>query len=550
MKRLATATLAALLTILVGSAAAAVINVPGDYAQIHDAVQAAEAGDTVVVAAGTYTDCTHETEGPGTTPACVIMKPGVTLQGAGSDLTIIDAGGLGRGIYVDDTDDVRIENLQVRGAYAEIYGAGILIREGSTGAEVVDCVIRDTGDGGIVVIQNAEATITNVQFLDNVAKQGGGLAVEETSTAVISNCLFDNNTAPTGAGMFVRASCTVTITGTTFTNNDIDAANGNGGGVCVQDSQCDISGCDFIGNTTQGSGGGLAYLSGATGTVEDCLISGNSTIEAYNYGGGISCQSSAPTFRNLVIVNNTATSAESNGGGIDVQFTPSPLIENCTIVGNACSAEEDAAGGIFVQWFATPTISNCIIASSTAGAGIICDDFSPDAVFTGCDIWNNAGGDAIPGIDGGCNFSADPLFCNVADNNYRIAANSPCSAGNHPDGGDCGTTHVGVYDDGCGTAVDGLPGASLVLGNMPNPFNPMTTMFFVLDAPGDVVIRIHDVRGHMLRTFSRNGLAADTRHEITWNGRDEAGRELPSGVYLYQLESNGSTISKRMSLIR
>ncbi|MBK7703144.1 MAG: hypothetical protein IPI34_09775 [bacterium] len=46
------------------AAPAAVIHVPGDFAQIHAAVQAAAAGDVVEVAAGTYYDCTHPTEGP------------------------------------------------------------------------------------------------------------------------------------------------------------------------------------------------------------------------------------------------------------------------------------------------------------------------------------------------------------------------------------------------------------------------------------------------------------------------------------------------------
>lgn len=548
MKRLATATLALLLTLLVSSAMAAVINVPGDYAQIHDAVQAAQAGDVVLVAAGTYTDCTHETEGPGSTPACVIMQPGVTLRGAGADQTIIDAQGLGRGIYVDDTDDVIIEDLQVRGAYAEIYGAGILIRNGSTGAQVTDCIIRDTGDGGIVVIQDSEAAITGVQFLDNEAKQGGGLAVEEFSTCVITDCVFDNNTAPSGAGMFVRASCTVTITGTVFNSNDINADFGNGGGVCVQESVCDISDCEFTANTTKGAGGGIAYVSNATGVVEDCLIAGNTTEASYNYGGGISCQSSAPTLRNLVIVNNMAASEGSDGGGIDIQFNPAPTVEHCTLVGNGCSSG-GTAGGIIVQWGATPVISNCIIANSTAGAGLVCM-FSDDTQVSGCNIWNNAGGDDVCGIDNGCNFSADPLFCDIADGNYRVQTSSPCGAGNHPDAG-CGTSYCGAYPAGCqDVGVGDLPRAGVTLGNMPNPFNPMTTMYFVLDQPGDVVIRIHDVRGRTLRTFSRNSLAADTRYEITWNGRDAAGRELPSGVYLYQLESNGSTISKRMSLIR
>ena len=547
MKHLMIATLA---LILLGSSAALadVINVPGDYAQIHDAVQAANAGDTVMVAAGTYTDCTHETEGEGSTPACVIMKAGVTLMGAGMDDTIIDAEGLGRGIYVHDTDDVRIENLQVRNAYAEIYGAGILIREGSTGAEVEDVKVTMCGDGGIVVIHSAEATLTNVHFLGNEAKQGGGLAVEESSSAVVASCVIDDNTAPSGAGVFIRGGCTVAMTGCTITNNVINADFGNGGGVCVQDSQCDISGSIIDNNITRGAGGGLAYISEATGTVDDCEITNNRTDASYNFGGGISCQQSSPVLQNLLLVNNSAATTGSDGGGIDIQFTPAPTITNCTLVGNSCSPTTEGAG-IVVQWGANPQINNTLITGSIGGQGISCV-FSDDTVVTGCNIWDNEGGNDVCGIDGGCNFSADPMFCNAEEGNYHISTTSPCASGNHPDGGDCGASHVGAFIAGCGSAVGDLPLAVSLLGNSPNPFNPMTTIFFVLDVPGDVVVRIHDLRGRKMREFNRSSLPAQTRHEISWNGRDQDGRSLPSGVYLYQLETQGVTTTKRMSLIR
>lgn len=536
-----------LLVAWIGGASAATINVPGDFAQIHDAVQAAESGDTVVVAAGTYTDCTHETEGPGSTLACVIMKPGVTLQGAGAGQTIIDAQGLGRGIHVHDTDDVRIEGVTVRGAFAEIYGAGILIRAGSTGAEIVDCVVENNSDGGVIVFDNSSATITGVQFLDNVAKQGGGLAVEETCEATLENCRFEGNIAPSGAGMFVRNGSTVTMAGCVFTGNDIDSDFGNGGGIAVFDSHADISGCEFTDNSTRGNGGGLAFISGATGTIEDCLIAGNTTEASFNYGAGISCQQSAMIFRNLVIVGNLATSTGSDGGGLDIQFDPAPTVENCTIVGNACSGDGVGAG-IVVQWGAQAQIDRCIIADNT-GPGVGCF-FGEAFTVTGSNIWNNSGGDDICAIDGGCNFSADPLFCNAGEGNYGIEPGSPCAAGNHPSGGECGAAYCGAFPPGCGVPAPDTPAARLVLGNAPNPFNPMTTVFFVLDEPGDVVVRIHDLRGRTLRTFVRSDLVAGTRHEITWNGRDEHGRELPSGVYLYQLETRGRHVTERMSLIR
>jgi len=541
------AALAALL-LVPALAAGAVIEVPGDYALIHDAVQAAAPGDTVLVAAGTYTDCTHETEGPGSTPACVIMRPGVTLRGAGPDATIIDAGGLGRGIFVEDVTGVRIENLRVTGAYAAIYGAGILVRQDATGIELRDLLVTGNDDGGVVLIDGASALLERCILRGNDAKQGGGLAVEEGSTAVVDQCEIADNTAPSGAGVFIRSDCTVSMTGCLITGNEITADFGNGGGVAVQDSHCDISGSVIEGNATRGTGGGLAYIGGATGTVEDSEIRDNTTAASYNYGAGISCQSSAPLLRNLLIVGNQAASNGSDGGGLDAQFSPAPTLENCTLVGNGCSGD-GSGGGVLAQFGAPIQVINCLITDSTAGAGIACV-FGAGPTVTGSNLWNNAGGDAICGADGGCNFSADPLYCDPASGNYGIQTGSPCAAGNHPDGAPCGDTHVGAFAPGCGVGVGDLPGAIALLGNAPNPFNPQTVIFFVLDEPGDVVIRIHDLAGRTLRTFTRLDVAAHTRHEVRWDGRDQVGRTLPSGVYLYRLETRGTATTKRMSLIR
>ncbi len=529
------------------SSPAAVLNVPSDFLQINAAVQAASPGDTVLVAAGVYADCVHPTEGAGSTPACVIMRPGVTLIGAGSEATIIDAQGLGRGIYVHGVADVRVENLQIRGAYAPNYGAGLLIRAGASGVRVRDVKIADNLDGGVIVIGTAQASLTRVTFVNNEAKQGGGLSVEDGSTAIVDNCLFDGNRAPSGAGFFVRNGSTATITACTIINNQVDADYGHGGGGAVVTAHCDISASEISYNSTRGAGGGLAYIDEATGLVIGCRLVGNVTAAAYNYGAGISCQSSAPTLRNLLLVDNAASSFGSDGGGIDIQFNPAPIVENCTLVGNRC-ASGGLAGGILVQWGAAPQITNCIIAGSLGGAGMACV-FGNTATVAGSNFWQNAGGDAFCGNDGGCNFSADPLFCDPAGGNFALQANSPCAAGNHPAGG-CGQVYCGAFPAGCDVTGVDLPVLARVLGNAPNPFNPQTTIFFVLDSPADVVVRIFDLRGRPLRTFARDDVAAGVRQEWLWDGRDEAGRALPSGVYLYRLEAGDVVTTKRMSLIR
>ncbi|MBC8422508.1 right-handed parallel beta-helix repeat-containing protein, partial [bacterium] len=227
---------ALLLTALFATAAAAdVINVPGDYDEIHDAVQAANPGDIVQVAAGTYSDCTHETEGPGTTPACVIMKSGVTLRGAGTADTIIDAQSLGRGIFVENVEDCRIENLQIRNAFAAAYGAGILMRQVGRDVVVTDVLVTLCTDGGVICYNGASPTLTRVDCVSNVAKQGGGLAIEEDSFPWVIDCLIDDNEAPSGAGAGIRNASDCYLTRRTITNNRIDANCGQGGGIFIAD---------------------------------------------------------------------------------------------------------------------------------------------------------------------------------------------------------------------------------------------------------------------------------------------------------------------------
>jgi hypothetical protein len=75
------------------------------------------------------------------------------------------------------------------------------------------------------------------------------------------------------------------------------------------------------------------------------------------------------------------------------------------------------------------------------------------------------------------------------------------------------------------------------LGAHPNPFNPTTELVFRLQRPGDGgELTIHDVAGRRVRSFPLRGLAAG-EHGVTWDGRSDTGRALPSGTYLVRLDT-------------
>lgn len=89
------------------------------------------------------------------------------------------------------------------------------------------------------------------------------------------------------------------------------------------------------------------------------------------------------------------------------------------------------------------------------------------------------------------------------------------------------------------TAHGAVSSSRYVLRNHPNPFNPATEIHFVLPAGGHAELRIYDVAGRRVRDLSAGALAAGS-HAVRWDGRDERGHNVTSGVYLVRLMVDGS----------
>jgi flagellar hook assembly protein FlgD len=85
--------------------------------------------------------------------------------------------------------------------------------------------------------------------------------------------------------------------------------------------------------------------------------------------------------------------------------------------------------------------------------------------------------------------------------------------------------------------------------NFPNPFNPVTQIPLSLGTAGRARLRIFDVRGRLVRTLIDTDLPAGAR-TVWWNGEDDEGRRLASGVYSYRLESGAIRERRRMILVR
>ncbi|HPV14546.1 MAG TPA: C25 family cysteine peptidase [Candidatus Cloacimonadota bacterium] len=85
--------------------------------------------------------------------------------------------------------------------------------------------------------------------------------------------------------------------------------------------------------------------------------------------------------------------------------------------------------------------------------------------------------------------------------------------------------------------------------NYPNPFNPSTTISFNLPGNGEVKLDVFNLKGQRVRRLIDSSLTLG-EHSIIFNGLDDHGRPVASGIYLYRLQHDGKTITRKMMLMK
>ena len=94
-----------------------------------------------------------------------------------------------------------------------------------------------------------------------------------------------------------------------------------------------------------------------------------------------------------------------------------------------------------------------------------------------------------------------------------------------------------------------VPGRRDLAQNFPNPFNPRTEIAFTVDTSATpTTLRIYDAAGRRVRTLVSRVLEAGD-HVVSWNGTDDHGGRLPSGMYIYRMESGGTQLSRKMVML-
>ena len=560
--------------LLVLPVSATTLHVPGDYPLILDAMFFATYGDTVLVECGTYYE--------GNIP----MKSGVTLISETGEFNcaMISAQNMSRVIECVDCDETTaIIGFTIAGGYVTSsmsYGAGISCSNSSPRLENLDilvCQVRavDAYGGGGIGCLNSSPTLTNVVMrgcvlVDATAHGGGAMVVLGESSPTLNNVRFDgnwttdswggalsvegyggqrvsmndvtfieNSAATSGGGMHV-GGCT-TVTGNVVFHDNWAP---KGGGVHLETCRpCTLADVTFTANTAaSGAGGGLLDETSPAGT----LTLTNATFldnTASTGGGGMACNAAnLPRVSYATFARNSAT----NGGGLEVAGS-TIKISNATFYGNDAS---NVGGGIYLDETSALDLDASIIAYSTDGEAVAQWGYIPPIV-TCTDIHGNADGDwvgaiaALQGING--NLWVDPLFCDAYSDTFDLAEDSECLPGNNS----CGVL-MGAWGAGCppATGIEDVESVVAVHAAAPNPFGTTTALTYELPSAGAIAVRVFDVSGKLVRTLVDSEHQTAGPHALVWNGRDDDGRPVASGVYFFRVNIDGESIGRRAVLLR
>jgi len=106
-----------------------------------------------------------------------------------------------------------------------------------------------------------------------------------------------------------------------------------------------------------------------------------------------------------------------------------------------------------------------------------------------------------------------------------------------------------VYLDFTDGSPSDVPTANSLVGNYPNPFNPVTQIKFAIKERGNVKLEIYDIRGRKVKDLVNGTLDAGS-HSETWRGDNNLGNSVGSGIYFYKLRAGRYTSTKKMLLMK
>ncbi|MCK4413504.1 MAG: hypothetical protein KAY32_08175 [Candidatus Eisenbacteria sp.] len=308
------------------------------------------------------------------------------------------------------------------------------------------------------------------------------------------------------------------------------------------------AGCRIEGITIRdgyAANGGAILCTGSAPSISGCIFSGN---ESPGVGGAVlAIAEAAPAFEQCTFVGNAAALGGAVGGD-----SAAIVLEACTF---HCSAAD--SGACIYGDEAQLDVLRCILGFSVDGEAVHLTAGS-GADFSCCDIYGNAEGDWTGviaeqlGRDG--NFSMDPYFCDAEGGDLGLWNYTPC------DQQGCGL--IGAWPVACWAPQEladgqsGRPGEAVmrlqIVSSTPTSLPGTVRIAYAIPEGGAntrATLKVYDAGGRLVRRLLDEVRPAGAQ-TLTWDGRDEEGRALGSGIFFLRLETAGERLTRPVVVVR
>lgn len=244
---------------LAGAAYAETINVPGNYTNLHDAVQAAQPGDEILV-------------GPGEHAAGVSISKSITVRSqAGSEQTTLVGSGDGPVVQLEAGPNGGGTLVGFTITNGSGHNGGGLFLSGDVA--VIDCTVSgnqaQNGGGAFLV---GSPVLSDVRFFSNQAENGGAVFLSPDATAILDVCDFFDNSAVSGGAVYISPRGSRTTFATIGAGAFDDNAANDGAAIYARMSGFDIVEANFNNNFAAARGGAIFAADGEFSSIASATI--------------------------------------------------------------------------------------------------------------------------------------------------------------------------------------------------------------------------------------------------------------------------------------
>jgi predicted outer membrane repeat protein len=391
------------------------IFVPRQHKRLQAAINAAAAGDTIWVSAGTY-------YGP------FVLKKRLVLFGeAGPDGTILDGRDSVRVLHVEGVKAGALLGFRIQNGKAP-GGSGIYCLH-DTAFVIGSCDIRGNKEAGVAAWQCNPLQIGDSEISGNL---GTGLTASE-SRLQLTHVKFRDNHGSSGGAMSLVSSSLDVARECLFGTNRADG--GTGGGIYAEDSSVRLLGCEFRENTAAAGGGAIAVRDSSDLRIRSTKFVANRS----GSGGAILTDRSACDVQLSIFSKNRATAA---GAAIQIlgRRTPgvNPRLTNNTFYRNGVDAESGAA--IFVEEVSPEILHNIFVVDSTSKNKAVLEMRGVPRYE--CNLLQTLG-NGPAGSPSANTIVGNPSFCDAEKEDFHVHDLSPALLA------PCG--RIGALEKGCST---------------------------------------------------------------------------------------------------